>query len=329
MPTERVTMRAAVARDGQVVVADVPVPAPAPGGLLVRVRLSGVNWWDVMQSRGQVPAGPSGVLGVEGLGDVVAVGAGVDPARVGEVVAWSKVPGSHAEHVAGDAGWFLPVGDALPALGEQALAGLLMQGVTAQYLATDTAPVAAGDTVVVTSAAGGVGSLLTQLLVARGARVVGVVGAEHKAGAARSAGADRVVVADGGTLVDQVRDAVPQGAAAVFDGRGGPDAAALVDLLRPRGWLVLLGTSAGPLPCLDLAALGRGSLVVTRVAGTHFAGTPGAWLRRACDVLDTARAGGLSVATTAVHPLAEAPAALDRLADRASTGKLLLRAGTP
>lgn len=322
--TRAATMAAVQIRDGRVVPGRVIRPAPRPGQVLVRVELAGVNWWDVMQRLGQVPTGPSAVPGVEGLGRVVEVGAGVDPTRVGEWVAWSKVGGSHAEHVVGDGDWFFPVGHLRSRVPDEQLAGLLMQGVTAQYLATDTAPLRTGDTAVVTAAAGGVGALLTQLLVARGVTVLGVVGSPRKVEAAHTAGASSVLVA-GPDLVGRLKEVAAEGVAAVFDGNGGASALDAIDVLAPRGWTVLYGTAAGPLPMVDPALLGRGSTVFTRVAGRHFAGDPVSWRARAVDVLDKAVRGDLQVVVSEVQPLDEAAALLDRFEARSTTGKLLLR----
>ncbi|TFV54295.1 quinone oxidoreductase [Geodermatophilus sp. DF01-2] len=316
------TVPAVVAREGRLSPTELSAPPPDPGQLLVRVRLAGVNYWDVMQRTGAVPLPPSGIPGVEGVGVVAAAGEGAPADLVGRRVAWSKVNGSYAGAVVGNADWFLPVPDDVD---DEQGAGLLMQGVTAQYLATDTAPLGDGDAAVVLAAAGGVGTLLTQLLVAAGVGVIGVVGSAAKVEAARAAGATEVFVDSGDDLAAAVREVVPEGVAAVFDGNGGPAATRGVSMLRPRGWLVLFGTAAGPIPDLPAGALGAGSFVVTRTAGKHFAGDLAAWRPRAEDVLARARAGALRVAPVTVLPLAEAARAHELMESRSTTGKLLLR----
>jgi NADPH2:quinone reductase len=314
------TMTAVRVADGRLRSARVPRPTAGEGELLVRVELAGVNWWEVMQVAGQVPVAAAGIPGSEGTGIVVAAGPGADAATVGRRVAWSKVPGSYAEYVSAGAGWFVPA-DGLPP--EQA-AGLLFQGVTAHYLAEDTAPLRAGDAVVVLAAAGGVGTLLTQLLAARGIRVVGVVGSPEKADVARAAGAAEVLL-DDGDLVQRVRHVEPDGVAAVFDANGGAGVPARFDLLRRRGWLVLYGTAAGPIPPIDPARLGAGSHVVTRTAGKDFAGEPEEWARRAADVIGRAGRAELRVVVGEVAPLADAGELVERLRSRRTTGKNLLR----
>src|SRR5215218_4297462 len=178
MPSAAPTVNVVQVADARLVPGSLPAPVPGPGQLRVRVELAGVNYWDVMQRTGAVPLGPERIPGVEGTGVVLEAGPDAPQDLVGRRVSWSKVPGSYAGEVVADADWFLPVPDDLAP--EQA-AGLLMQGVTAQYLAADTAPVRAGESAVVLAAAGGVGTLLTQLLTAAGARVVGVVGSAGKA----------------------------------------------------------------------------------------------------------------------------------------------------
>jgi NADPH2:quinone reductase len=314
------TMTAARLVGGDLRVARVACPTAGDGELLVKVELAGINWWEVMQRAGQVPTPPSGIPGQEGTGQVVASGPGADPDMVGRRVAWGKVPGSYAEYVAADAGWFLPVDD-LPS--EQA-AGLLFQGVTAHYLAEDTVPLQSGDTVVVLAAAGGVGTLLTQMLAFRGIQVVGVVGSPDKAQVARAAGALTVLL-DDEQLVDRVRQVAPDGVAAVFDANGGPAVTSRFGLLARRGWLVLYGAAAGPIPALDPGLLGAGSYVVTRTAGRDFAGDRTSWTSRAADVLAMAGRGELRVLVGEVAPLAQADEVLDRVRSRRTTGKNLLR----
>jgi NADPH2:quinone reductase len=316
------TTPAVQAVDGRLVPACLPAPRPGPGQLLARVELAGVNYWDVMQRAGAVPLGPERVPGVEGTGVVLAAGTGAPEDLVGRRVAWSKVPGSYAARVVADADWFVPIPDTLPA--EQA-GGLLMQGVTAQYLATDTAPLRAGDTAVVLAAAGGVGTLLTQLLAAAGVRVVGVVGSAGKQDVARTAGAEEVLVDEADGLVEAVRRVAPEGVRVVFDGNGGPRTPRAFGMLAPRGWLVLFGTAAGPIPAVDPGLLAAGSHVVTRTAGKHFAGDAPTWRARAEDVLTRASAGTLRVFPDVVLPLASAAQAHARMESRQNAGKMLLR----
>lgn len=303
--------------------ATITLPHPTATQALVAVHLAGVNYWDVMQRRGQVPLPPSRVPGVEGVGTVIECGPDAPAALLGRRVAWSKVKGSYADHVLADAEWLVEVPDSVP---DEVAAGVLMQGVTAQYLADDTCPLAAGDSAVVFAAAGGVGTLLTQSLRRRGVRVVGVVGSKAKAPVARAAGTADVVV-DGPELVERIRSLEPDGVAGVFDANGGPDAGRGFDLLRRRGMLVLYGTAGGPLPVLDTARMGDGSLYLTRASGHDYAATASEWRHRAELVMSRASGGELRVHVGEIAPLTEAARLHTAMETRASTGKLLLRAG--
>jgi len=302
-----------------------PAPAtlahPTGSQLLIAVHVAGVNYWDVMQRRGEAPLPTSEVPGGEGVGVVVECGPDAPTDLLSRRVAWSKVPGSYADHVLAQTEWVIEVPPGLP---DEVAGGVLSQGVTAQYLADDTCPLGEGDTAVVFAAAGGVGSLLTQWLRHRHVRVVGVVGSPGKVAAAAESGAEHVIV-DGETLVERVRALVPSGVSAVFDANGGPAAARGFDLLRIRGMLVLYGTAAGPLPILDSARLGNGSLYFTRTSGKDYVGTAAQWQRRAALVLARAASGELRVRVGGCVALERAAELHELLESRASTGKLLLQ----
>ena len=172
-------------------VTEVDRPSPGAGQLLVRVAVAGVNYMDVYQRSGAVSLPTPFVAGVEGVGTVAEIGDGVDDLAIGRRVGWLRGgQGSYAEYVLVDAAMAVPIPDAVP---DDVAAAVLMQGVTAHYLATDTYRVQPGDTVLVHSAAGGVGQLLTQVVTLRGGRVIGTVSTEQKAEVARAAGAEEVL----------------------------------------------------------------------------------------------------------------------------------------
>ena len=296
---------------------EIPLEDLAHNQIRVRVLLAGVNFWDVMQRRGDVPLPEDGVPGVEGVGIVESVGAGVSADLVGQRVVWSKVGSSYASHVQGAAEFFVPVPDSLS---DTAVAGVLMQGVTAQYLATDTTDLQPGDIALVTAGAGGVGLLLTQFLQSRGVDIIGVVGSSAKAGATRS----NHTLIDSENLAGEVRTLAPGGVAAVFDAAGG-DSGRFFARLRPRGICVLYGAAGGPISPIAPGDLGAGSFYVTRTAGRDYAAAPGEWLARAQDVLSHAAVGELVADVSEVLNLAQAAEAHRSLESRATTGKILLR----
>jgi NADPH:quinone reductase len=303
-------------------VTDVDRPSPGPGQVLVRVAVAGVNYMDVYQRSGAVPLPTPFVAGVEGVGTAIEVGEGVGDLTTGQRVGWLRGgQGSYAEYVLVDAAMAVPVPQAVP---DEVAAAVLMQGVTAQYLATDTYPVQPGDTVLVHSAAGGVGQLLTQVVKLRGGRVIGTVSTEQKAEVARAAGADAVL------RYEEVPDGVQKltggaGVAAVYDGVGGATFDAGLASLRPRGVLVVYGTSSGPTPALEIPRLNSGgSLYVTRPTVVHYTATREELRARTDEVFGWVASGQLHVSIGGRYPLADAARAHEDLEARRTTGKLLL-----
>ena len=296
-------------------VREVPDPEPGDGEVLVDVEAVGVNFRDVYEREGRPPytAHPPAVVGVEGAGRVVGSG---------ERVAWLGVPGSYAGRVVAPRAELVPVPDGVSA---ELAAAVMLQGCTAHYLAADSYPVAEGDWVVVHSAAGGVGLLLTQLVRLRGGHVLATTSTEDKAGLARAAGADEVVVGYDG-FADRVRElSGGEGAAAVYDGVGRTTFAAGLTALRPTGRMILYGAASGqpePLELPQLAA--HGSLYVQRPTLATYTRTPELLRERAGAVLDLVAAGRLDVRTGARFPLAEARRAHEELEGRRTTGKVLL-----
>lgn len=195
-------------------------PTPAPTQVLVEVSVAGVNYLDVYQRAGVGVLHPLArpyLAGVEGAGVVVEAGSEVADLREGQRVGWlSGGQGSFADYVAVEAAKAVPIPDDVD---DESAAAVLMQGVTAHYLATDTYPIGPGDPVLIHAAAGGVGQLLVQVSKLRGGMVIGTVSTDAKAEAARAAGADHVISYD--NFADKVRDLTNgRGVAVVYDGVG-------------------------------------------------------------------------------------------------------------
>jgi NADPH:quinone reductase len=303
-------------------VTEVDRPSPGAGQVLVRVAVAGVNYMDVYQRSGAVSLPTPFVAGVEGVGTVVEFGDGVDDLPIGQRVGWLRGgQGSYAEYVLVDAAMAVPVPDAVP---DEAAAAVLMQGVTAHYLATDTYRVQPGDTVLVHAAAGGVGQLLTQVVRLRGGRVIGTVSTEQKAEVARAAGAEEVL------RYEEVPGRVKQltggeGVAAVYDGVGGATFDASLASLRARGVLVVYGTSSGPTPPLEIPRLNSGgSLYVTRPTVVHYTATREELRARTDELFGWVASGQLRVSIGGRFLLADVTRAHQDLESRRTTGKLLL-----
>jgi len=231
------------------------------------------------------------------------------------------VPGSYAEQAIVPADRAVPVP---PGVDLEVAAAVMLQGMTAHYLCHSTYPVAPGEVVVVHSAAGGVGLLLTQMVAMRGGVVVATTSTRAKAQLAAEAGAERVAsYEDFGAVAAELTDGA--GAAAVYDGVGQATFDASLAALRPRGHMVLYGASSGPVPPFDPQRLNTGgSLFLTRPTLVHYIARREELLQRSGDLLRWIEEGRLTVRIGGRYPLANAARAHEDLASRRTTGKLLL-----
>jgi NADPH2:quinone reductase len=297
------------------------LPPPGPGEVRVRHEAVGVNFVDTYHRTGLYPLPLPTGLGVEAAGVIEAVGAGVTGAKVGERVATIAAPGSYAEarNVPADRVVPLPAGVGA----EQAAAGFV-KGLTAHMLMTRYRAVRAGDPVVVTAAAGGVGQLLVQWLKAVGATVIAVVGSEGKAATVRALGADEALVTGRDDVPARVK-ALTGGVPIVYDSVGQATFETSLDCLAPFGVLVTYGNASGPVPPFDTGLLARkGSLAVARPSVfNHVARRSD--LEAASAALFAALAEGrVKVAVGGRWPLAQAAEAHRALESRATSGSLLL-----
>jgi NADPH2:quinone reductase len=307
---------------------ELPDPTPGPGQVLVKVAAAGVNFIDTYRRAGIYPVPFPHVVGSEGAGEVVALGEGVPDVAVGDRVAWSDAPDSYAELVLVSAARLVPVPDGV----DMEVAGAIpLQGMTAHYLVTSTYPVQPGDDVLVHAAAGGVGLLLTQLVLAHGGRVIATVSTPEKEALAREAGADVVIrYADLADLTAElpqlVKDATGgKGVAVVYDGVGKTTFDASLASLKPRGMMVLFGGSSGQVPSFDIQRLNSGgSLFLTRPTLGFYVATTEELRWRARELFEAVQAGQLNVRIGARYPLTDAAEAHRALEGRATTGKVIL-----
>ncbi len=310
--------------------ADAAAPVCPADGVRVRVEAAGVNFIDTYQRSGVYPVPLPRVLGLEGAGVVVEAGPEVAWATVGDRVAWCSTPGSYAQEVVlGEADCYL-VPDAVTL---DTAAALLLQGLTAHYLATSSYALQPGDTALVHAGAGGVGLLLTQLAVARGARVITTASSEHKAVLSRAAGAAEVIRYDAfadlaAELPAAVRDLTGgEGVGVVYDGVGRDTFDGSLASLAVRGTLVLFGGASGQVPPFDVQRLNAGgSLSLTRPSLGHFLRTPAERAWRAGELFAAVASGTLDVRIGARFALDDAAEAHRALEGRATTGKVLLLA---
>lgn len=303
---------------------ELPDPQPGPSELLVEVAVAGVNYIDTYQREGIYPMSLPYVPGLEGVGRVRTLGTGVREFAVGDRVAWCECLGSYAGLVTVPSGTAVAVPDAID---DETAVGALLQGMTAHFLVTDTYPVRPGDDVLVHAAAGGVGLLLTQLVTARGGRVIATVSTAAKEELARGAGAAEVVrYTETDDLAAAVREHTDgRGVAVAYDSVGRDTFDASLDSLRTRGMLVLFGAASGPVPPVDPQRLNRaGSVFLTRPKLFDHVHAHAELTARAAAVYGAVTDGALRVRIGHRYPLADAPVAHQDLQGRRTTGKVLL-----
>jgi NADPH:quinone reductase len=298
-------------------------PSPGEGELVVAVAAAGLNFIDTYHRGGLYPMELPFVPGLEGAGTVVEVGPGVEGFSPGDRVAWVDVLGSYAELHR------VPAQRAIKVPGSvdlEVAAAVLLQGITAHYLATDTFPLTEGDKCLIHAGAGGVGLLLTQIAVMRGAWVVTTVGSEDKETLSRDAGAHEVIVYTRSDFKDEVEAMLgPKPLDVVYDGVGKETFERSIDLLRPRGMMVTYGNASGPVPPIaPLLLAQKGSLFLTRPTMAHYLRTPAELSARVHDLFDWIASGDLSVRIGARFPLAQAAEAHRALEGRETTGKVLI-----
>ncbi len=302
---------------------EVPEPAPKPTEALVRIEAAGVNFIDIYQRIGVYKLALPLTLGMEGAGTVAALGEAVKDVKIGDRVAWTSVQGAYAQYctVPADRLVVLP-----PAVTTTQGAAMMLQGMTAHYLACSTYPVKPGDTCLVHAGAGGVGLLLTQVAKLRGARVVTTVSTPEKAALSRGAGADHVVLYSEQDFETEVKAFTGgQGVQVVYDSVGQTTFAKSINCLAMRGMLVLFGQSSGVVESVDPLVLSqKGSLFFTRPTLVHYIATRAELAQRAADLFGWIENGKMRLRTEFDFPLKDAAEAHKALAGRKTTGKVLL-----
>jgi NADPH:quinone reductase len=302
---------------------DLPVPKPKANEAVVKIAAIGVNFIDVYFREGRYPAPLPFVDGQEAAGTVTEVGGEVTTAKPGDRVAYTGVIGAYAEYAAVPADRLVHVPDKIT---DQQAAAAMLQGMTAHYLVNSTYPLKKGETALIHAAAGGVGLLLVQMAKNIGARAIGTVGTEEKAKLAREAGADEVILYTQQDFeVETKRLTDGKGVHVVYDGVGKSTFEKGLNVLRPRGYMVLFGGASGAVPPFDPIALSqKGSLFLTRPSLVNYIATREELEQRSNDVLGSVAAGKLKLRIGHIYKLEEVQQAHRDLEGRKTTGKILL-----
>ena len=300
-----------------------PDPVMGPGQALVEIAFAGVNFMDIGVRQGMAwtdTPNPK-VLGVEGVGRVVAVSDGVEGIAPGQRVAWVYAPGSYAERIAIPAASLVPVPDAID---DRTAASVMMQGLTASHFATDFYPVQPGNVAFVHAAAGGLGLLLTQIVKLRGGHVIGRVSSDEKVAAANEAGADHVIVdAEGRFAEEALRLTDGEGVHVVYDGSGPTTFQGSLDVLRRSGTFCWYGPVLGGPGPLDIMSLPKSIKIGYAVFFDHIH-TPELLRAHSAQLFDWIAEGKLKVWIGGEYRLADVAKAHADMESRRTTGKLLL-----
>jgi NADPH:quinone reductase len=300
---------------------------PPPGGGEVRLRQTaiGVNFVDIYQRMGLYPVpGVPAVLGVEGVGIVEAVGAGVEAFRSGDRVAYAGLPiGGYAEARNIPASRLVRIPDDID---DRRAAAAMLRGITAHMLLYRVCPVHEGMVALVHAAAGGLGLILTQWAKRLGATVIGTVGSASKADLARSHGLDHAVLYREADFVTEVRRLTDgAGVDVAYDGVGGETLTRTLDAMKPFGTVISVGQASGSLPNIQLGDLGpRRSLSLARPSILAYANDPKSYALAAGALFDEL-GRGLKIEIGAELPLIDAAKAQSQLEQGATVGSILLK----
>ena len=302
---------------------NIPTPEPQPGEVRIKVAATGLNFVEIYQRKGLYPNPLPFTPGGEFAGIVEALGEGVTEFHVGDRVGTSSGRGGYANYAVAPAAKLVPIPGEISF--EQA-AAVLLQGMTAHFLALSMYPLNKGDTALIHAAAGGVGLLLVQIAKRTGARVIATVSTEEKAELARQAGADEVILYNQQDFEAETRRLTGgAGVEVVYDSVGKDTFLKGLDCLKPRGLMALYGQASGPVDPINPQILNqKGSLFLTRPSTTHYILTREELMKRAGDLFAWMASGELTVRIDKTFPMKEAAAAQTYMEERKTKGKVLL-----
>jgi NADPH:quinone reductase len=303
---------------------EVEVGAPGPGQVRIKQKSSGLNFIDVYFRTGLYPSQPPFIIGNEGAGEVTAVGSGVTSVKAGDRVAYyTTTLGGYAAERLIAADLLVKVPDAIPL--EQA-GGIMLKGMTVQYLLNRTFKVGKGMNVLIHAAAGGIGLIAGQWANLLGANVIGTVGSPEKAELAKRNGYHHVINYNSEDFVARVKE-ITGGAMCdvVYDGVGKATFPGSLDCLRRRGMFVSFGNASGPIEAFSILILSqKGSLYATRPTLVHHVATRSDLEETAADLFKVVGSGKVKISVNQQYALKDAQQAHRDLESRKTTGVSIL-----
>ncbi len=301
----------------------IEVGDPKAGEVRLKHTAVGLNYIDVYHRTGLYPLPLPFVPGMEAAGIVEEIGSGVTDLKVGDRVAYSSVMGAYTEArlIAADRVVKIPA-----AIDDRTAAAMMLQGMTARYLIRDIYKVGPGDTILIHAAAGGVGLIVCQWAAALGATVIGTVSSDEKAALAKANGCHHTIIYTREDFQARLLDITGgQKLPVVYDSVGKDTFMKSLDCLRPRGVMVLFGSSSGPVPPFDLSLLSqKGSLMITRPTLATFVATKHLLEGNSADLFDAVTSGKVKIHVNQTYPLKDAAQAHRDLEARKTTGSTVL-----
>jgi NADPH2:quinone reductase len=302
---------------------DIEVAAPGPDEVRVVHEAIGLNFIDVYFRKGVYPQPLPGWLGMEAAGVIESVGSNVKHVKAGDRVAYAGKPaGAYSQVRVMPAEILVKLPDAISF---EMGAAMMLQGLTVNYLLTDSCKVQAGDTVLFHAAAGGVGLIAMQWLKLLGATVIGTVGSEEKAALAKSYGCDHTILYTKEDFVARTKELTNgKGVNVVYDSIGKDTFMQSLDCIKPRGMMVTYGNASGPVPPIDVGILGvKGSLKLTRPTVMTYAHDRSLLEPMSADLFDKVIKGKIKIEINQRYQLQDAAQAHRDLEDRKTTGSTI------
>ncbi len=302
---------------------DILIPNPKSGEVRVKVSAIGLNYTDIYQRKGIYSNPLPLILGLEFAGTVDALGENVTDFQVGDRVGTANGKGGYAEYALVQASKLIHLP---PNVSFNQAAALLLQGITAHYLATSTFQLSPDSTALIHAAAGGVGQLLVQIAKKRGAKVIATVSNQKKAEIAIQLGADEIInYSETDFASEVIKITNNAGVDVIYDGVGKTTFHNGLKCLKPRGLMVLYGQASGAVEPIDPQILNiNGSLYLTRPTINHYILTRDELLQRANDLFAWMTSGELKITIDKIYDLENAKLAHEYMENRATQGKVLL-----
>ena len=304
---------------------DVEVAAPGQGQIRIKQHACGINFIDTYFRMGMYPSpvGMPFVAGNEGAGEVTAVGPGVSDIKAGDRVAYVAPLGAYSAERLLPADRAVKLPDNITF--EQA-AGMMLKGMTVQYLLNRTYKVGKGSIILIHAAAGGVGMIACQWANHLGATVIGTVGSKEKGELAKKNGAHHIIHYRDEDFVAKVKE-ITSGklCEVVYDGVGKDTFPKSLDCLRPLGYFVSFGSASGQIEAFNINILqAKGSLFATRPTLNNYTAKREDLLSTATDLFKVVGSGAVKIPINQKYPLKEAAKAHRELEGRGTTGSSIL-----